>query len=83
MEALKGAAIDQVLGEEAMLDKTTSEIQGIFDKAEKSMIKKAGGKSKWSALPDHCRAERCAVMVESLVAELGKEAFDLLSDKEK
>jgi hypothetical protein len=29
-----------------MLDKTTSEIQEIFDKAEKAMIKKAGGKSK-------------------------------------
>jgi len=83
MEALKGAAIDQVLGEEAMLDKTTSEIQEIFDKGEKAMIKKAGGKSKWSALTDHGRAERRAVMVESLVAELGKEAFDLLSDEEK
>ena len=34
-------------------------------------------------LPDHGQAERCAVMVESLVAELGKEAFDLLSDEEQ
>jgi len=47
------------------------------------MIKKAGGKSKWSALSDHCHAERHAVMVESLVTELEKEAFDLLSDEEK
>ena len=38
---------------------------------------------KLSALSDHGQAERLAVIVESLVAELGKQAFDLLSDEEQ
>src|SRR6266498_987399 len=52
-------------------------------KAEENMIRKAGGLHKWEILSDIKKAEKRAVMLEEAVADLGKEAFDNLSDEEK
>ncbi|KAF8801161.1 hypothetical protein BYT27DRAFT_7262198 [Phlegmacium glaucopus] len=80
---LKNDAIDQVLGEEAMLDKTPEEIELLLREAEKKMFQSVGGKVKWDALSDSTKSEKQAIMFEGLIAELGKEAFEMLSPEEK
>ena len=83
LEELKAWAVNQSLGEEVMLEMPMDEIVQLFQKAESDMIKVAGGQQKWAALSDNAQAEEQAVMLEEVVAELGKEAFDNLSDDEK
>jgi hypothetical protein len=83
LEALKAWAVDQYLGEEKMLEMTFEKIHDYFKKAEKQMIRKAGGVNKWNKLSDIKKAERKAKMIEEAVAELGKEAFNDLSDEEQ
>jgi len=80
---LKNDAINQVLGEEAMLDKSPLELEQSMRDAEKKMIRSAGGKAKWEALSDSAKAEKRATMLEGLVADLGKESFEMLSEEEK
>ncbi len=83
LEELKAWAVNQSLGEEVMLEMPMDEIVQLFQKAESDMIKVAGGQQKWAALSDNAQAEERAVMLEEVVAKLGKEAFDNLSDDEK
>ncbi|KAF8801159.1 hypothetical protein BYT27DRAFT_7216270 [Phlegmacium glaucopus] len=83
MEKKKEEATNQVLGEKVMLDKTEEELLPYFQQSEKAMIKAAGGKEKWKALSEEEQAEKQAVAMEKLVIELGREAFDMLSDDEK
>ncbi|KAF8804757.1 hypothetical protein BYT27DRAFT_7234587 [Phlegmacium glaucopus] len=83
MELLKSDAIDHALGEEAILEKTVAELDILFEDATKKMTKAAGGKTKWDALSNDSQAEKRATMMELLVAELGKEAFEMLSADEK
>ena len=66
-----------------MLEMTLEEIRDYFKKAEKEMIRKAGGENKWNKLSDIKKAERKAKMIEEAIAELGKEEFNNLSDEEK
>ena len=47
------------------------------------MIRKAGGPHKWNRYSDIKKAERKAAMIEEGVTELGKEAFNNLSNEEK
>ncbi|KAF8808752.1 hypothetical protein BYT27DRAFT_7222765 [Phlegmacium glaucopus] len=68
---------------ENMLDMSFEEVAEHFKKAEEKMIRKAGGPHKWKNIPDIKKAERKAAMIEEAVAELGKEAFNDLSDEEK
>ncbi|KAF9476975.1 hypothetical protein BDN70DRAFT_811358 [Pholiota conissans] len=83
LEELKAWAVDQHLGEEKMLDMSVADTAKYFRVAEEKMIKKVGGQQKWAALPDFKQAEKKAAMVEEAVAELGREAFEGLSDEEK
>jgi len=66
-----------------MLEMTLEETRDYFKKAEEEMIRKAGGANKWNKLSDIKKAERKAKMIEEAIAELGKEEFNNLSDKEK
>ncbi len=59
------------------------EVREYFKKAEEKMIKKAGGPCKWKNLSDIKKAERKATMIEEAVSELGKDAFNDLSNEEK
>jgi len=83
LEALKAWAVDQHLGEERMLEMSLEEVSEYFKKAEEKMIRKAGGQNKWKNLSDIKRAERKAAMIEEAVSELGKEAFNDLSEEER
>jgi len=83
LEALKTWAIDQSLGEEAMLEMSLEDIEAMFQKSESEMIKSMGGQQKWDMLSDADKSERRAIMLEKTIAELGQEAFEKLSDEEK
>ena len=83
MEELKKWAVNQRLGEEAMLEKSLPEIFGLQMGAQRKMVQTAGGQQKWEALPKATKSEKCAKIVESVVQELGKGAFELLDPHEK
>ena len=83
LEDLKAWAVDQHLGEEKMLEMSFEDVREYFKKAEEKAIKKAGGLQKWKNLSDIKKAERKAKIVEEAISELGKEAFNDLSDEEK
>jgi len=83
MEELKKWAVNQHLGEEAILEKSLQEIYGLQMDAQRKMIQAAGGQQKWEALPEATKAEKRAKMVENVVQELGKGVFELLDPHEK
>ena len=83
MEKLKEWAVNQQLGEDAMLEKSLPEIYGLQMSAQKKMVQAAGGQQKWEALSEAIKSEKRAKMVESVVQELGKGAFELLDLHEK
>jgi len=83
LEELKAWAVDQHLGEEAMLGLSMEEINELYSKAHKEMIKSAGGQSKWNALSENAKADKRAKMVEGILEKLGKEAFEGLEENEQ
>jgi len=83
MEELKKWAVNQHLGEEAMLERSIQEIYELQMAAQKKMIQAAGGPQKWDAFPEATKAEKHAKMVEDVVQELGKREFELLNAREK
>ena len=83
MEELKKWAVNQHLGEEAMLEKSVQEIYGLQISAQRKMIRAARGQQKWEALPETTKTEKRAKMVENVVQELDKGAFELLDAHEK
>ena len=46
------------------------------------MVQAAGGQQKWEALPEAIKAEKHVKIVENVVQELGKGAFELLDPHE-
>src|SRR6266511_2740679 len=83
MEKLKEWVVNQHLGEEAMLEKSLHEIYELQMGAQRKMIQAAGGQQRWEALPEATKSEKRAKMVENVVQELGKGAFELLDLHEK
>jgi hypothetical protein len=83
MEDLKKWAVNQNLGEKVMLEKSIPEIYQLQMAAQTKMIQAAGGQKKWNALPEATKTEKRAKMVEDVVQELGKGAFELLDSHEK
>jgi hypothetical protein len=83
MEELKKWAVNKHLGEETMLEKSLLEIYELPMDAQRKLIQTAGGQHKWEALPEATKAEKRAKMVENVVQELGKGAFELLDPSEK
>ena len=83
IEKLKEWAVNQHLGEEAMLEKSLHEIYELQMNAQRKMIQAAGGQQRWEALPEATKSEKRAKMVENVVQELGKGAFELLDLHEK
>ena len=83
MEGLKKWAVNQHLGEEVMLEKSIQEIYQLQIGAQKKMVQAAGGPKKWDSLPEVTKTEKRAKMVEDVVQELEKGAFELLDAGEK
>src|SRR6266496_3409478 len=83
IEELKKWAVNQCLGEEAMMEKSLHEIYELQIGAQRKMIQAAGGQQRWEALPEVTKSEKRAKMVENVVQDLGKGAFELLDLHEK
>jgi hypothetical protein len=83
MEQLKKWAVNHCLGEEAMMEKSLHEIYKLQMDAQKKMVQAAGGQQKWETLPETVKSIKRAKMVEDVVQELGKGAFELLDPHEK
>ena len=83
LEELKAWAVDQHLREEAMLGLSMEEINDLYSKAHKEMIKSAGGQSKWNGLSENVKADKQAKMVEGILAKQGREAFENLEENEQ
>ena len=64
LKEIKEKAVNQHLGEEAMLNKSSGEICEIYLKGEADMIKAVGEKKKWDNLASTVQAEKRALMVE-------------------
>ena len=80
LEELKKCAVEQFLGEDAILELTIQQIDGLFEKAEKEMIKNAGGKKRWNKLSESARSVKWRGIMESILSDLGKKELEKLPE---
>jgi len=78
MEKLKEWAVNQQLGEDAMLEKSLPEIYGLQMSAQKKMVQAAGGQQKWEALSEATKSEKQSKMIECVIQELGRGCLSFL-----
>jgi len=78
----KTAAVEQVLGEERIINDSTDELMPHFVYANQEMLKEIGG-AAWNALDEAAQKELKSAMLQKLTADLGKDAFEKLSNQEK
>ena len=79
----KAAAVEQVLKEKHILDDSVDELMPHFIHANQEMLKEIGGGTAWDTLDEAAQKELKYVMLQKLMADLGKDAFENLSDQEK
>jgi hypothetical protein len=79
----KTAAIEQVLGGKHIHDDSVDELIPHYILANQEMLKKIGGEAAWNALDESAQKELKSEMLQKLTADLGKDAFEKLSDHEK
>ncbi|KAF8808386.1 hypothetical protein BYT27DRAFT_7232639 [Phlegmacium glaucopus] len=79
----KTEAVHQVLGKRRIIDDTNDKLMPLFLSAHKEMVEKAGGEADWNNLDESAQKEHKAAMLEKLTTDLGQDAFEKLSDKEK
>ena len=83
LEQNKIDAMYQKLGEDVVHDSSNAELLPKFLGAYSRMIKDFGGQDKWGTLAEDEQKGRIAKMTEEIVIDLGKEAYEMLSDTEK
>jgi hypothetical protein len=83
LEKKKIEAMYQKLGEDIILGSENQELMPKFLDSYKQMVKDLGGQNKWNGLPEEDKKERIAKMTEGVVIDLGKDAYEMLSDSEK
>ena len=66
-----------------MLELSMKEINNLYSKAHKEMIKSAGGQSKWNGLSENVKADKQTKMVEGILAKQRREAFEDLEENEQ
>lgn len=79
----KTEAVHQVLGKKRIIDDSHEDLMPFYLSANKEMVEKAGGEAAWHNLDEFTQKEHKAAMLEKLTTDLGKDAFEKLSDKEK
>jgi hypothetical protein len=78
LEELKNWAVEQSLGENAIFELTPQQIDGLFEKAQKEIIRNAGGKKKWEKLSESAKSTKQAGMREKILSDLSKEELKKL-----
>ena len=58
----------------------STQIDGLFQKAEKEMIKNAGGKKRWNKLSESTRSVKWGEIMESILLDLGKKELEKLPE---
>ena len=81
LEQKKIDAMYQKLGEDVVHDSSNAELLPKFLGSYSRMIKDFGGQDKWGTLAEDEQKGR--IMTEEIVIDLGKEAYEMLSDTEK
>ena len=80
LEELKNWAVEQSLGEDAIFELTPQQIDGLFEKAQKEIIRNAGGKKKWEKLSESAKSTKQAGMREKILSDLGKKELEKLPE---
>jgi hypothetical protein len=83
LEELKKSAVLQQLGEQKILDSGNQELVPKFYAKYCEVISKLGGTGAWNVLPLETQRAHLARMSEDLVIDLGKDVYQMMSDKEK
>ena len=83
LEELKMSAALQQLGEQKILDSDNQELVPKFYAKYHEVVSKSGGTGAWNALPLETQRAHLARMSEDLVIDLGKDVYEMMSDKEK
>ena len=83
MEEKKTAAVEQVLGEEQIINDSTDELMPHFVYANQEMLKEIEGEAAWNALDEAAQKELKSAMLQKLTEDIRKDAFEKLSDQEK
>ena len=58
LEELKNWMVEQSLGEDTIFELTIQQLDELFEKAQKEMIKSAGGKKKWDKLSESAKSTK-------------------------
>jgi len=83
LEELKKSAVLQQLGGQKILDSDNQELVPKFYAKYHEVISKSGGTGAWNTLPLETQHAHMAKMSENLVIDLGKDAYEMMSDREK
>lgn len=83
LEELKIWALEQSFGEKTLRRLKPHEVDEIFEKANKTMVKRAGGKKKWEALSEEIKSIKRAGMREEVLSELGREELEELPEERR
>jgi len=83
LEELKIAAVKQQLSEQRILDSDNQDLVPKFYVKYCEVISKSGGIHAWNALPLETHQAQLAKISEDLVIDLGKDAYEIMSNKEK
>lgn len=83
LQELKNWAVEQSLGEDAIFELTTWQIDELFEKAQKEMIKNAGGKKKWDNLSESAKSTKQAGLMENILSDLGKKELEKLPEDQR
>jgi hypothetical protein len=83
LKELKKSAVLQQLGKQKILDSDNQELVPKFYAKYHEVISNFGETSTWNTLPLKTQYAHLAKMSEDLVIDLGKDAYEMMSDKEK
>jgi len=83
LEELKKSAVLQQLGKQKILDSGNQELVPKFYTKYCEVVSKLGGTGAWNALPLETQHAHLARMSEDLVIGLGKDVYQMMSNKEK
>src|ERR1700683_1686312 len=79
----KTDAVQQILGEKDMLDKSPEEADTELEKFRAKMIEDTGGIAAWNALDKNEQAIHIASMIKDAVKSIGESLFSDLSEEEQ
>jgi len=80
LEELKNWMVEQSLGEDTIFELTIQQLDELFEKAQKEMIKSAGGKKKWDNLSESAKSGKQTGMRESILSDLSKKELEKLPE---